>query len=82
MGLGYRAISSGEVTVFENMYNQGLISQKKFSFWFNRNPKQKNGGQLFFGGSNPKYYTGNFVYVPVSVKGYWQFSVARYINLE
>ena len=43
------------------MFNQGLIQKKIFSFWLNRNPfDTQNGGQLFFGGSNPNYYVGNF----------------------
>jgi len=37
------------------MFAQGLIPRKAFSFWLNRNQMdQTNGGQLFFGGSNPK----------------------------
>ena len=70
LGLGYQSIAqSKETTVFQNMFSQGLISQNKFSFWLNRDPSQSNGGQLFLGGSNPNYYTGNFTYVPVSKQG-------------
>ena len=27
------------------------------------------------GGSDPKYYSGNFTYVPVTREGYWQIKV-------
>ena len=47
---------NGEVTVFQNIFRQGQISQNKFSFWLNRDPTKTNGGQLFFGGSNPNYH--------------------------
>ena len=30
---------------------------------------------MVLGGSDPKYYEGNFTYVPVTEKGYWQFTM-------
>jgi hypothetical protein len=32
-----------EKTVFENMYEQGLVKKKTFSFWLNRNSSQVYG---------------------------------------
>ena len=32
LGLGYSGTTE-ETTLFENMYNQGLVKQKIFSFW-------------------------------------------------
>jgi len=37
------------------------------------------GGKLIFGGSDPAYYEGNFTYIPVTNKGYWQFTIDRYV---
>ena len=83
MGLGYQSIArGGATTVFQNMFNQSLISQNKFSFWLNRNPDQTNGGQLFFGGSNPYYYIGDFTYVPVSTQGIIYFFNYRLTKLK
>ncbi|EFN73376.1 Lysosomal aspartic protease, partial [Camponotus floridanus] len=40
-----------------------------------RNASADLGGKLIFGGSDPAYYEGNFTYVPVTDKGYWQFTI-------
>jgi cathepsin D len=36
------------------------------------------GGELILGGEDTSKYTGSISYVPVSVQGYWQFTVDRF----
>jgi cathepsin D len=83
MGLAFQSISRNNApTFFDNMASQGLITAKKFSFWLNGDLAQSNGGQLFFGGSNPAYYTGTMTYVPLSSQTYWQFAMNRFVHFE
>lgn len=55
-----------------NMVKQGLVKDPVFSFWFNRNADEGEGGEIVFGGVDSNHYKGNHTYVPVTQKGYWQ----------
>ncbi|XP_068664571.1 aspartic proteinase-like isoform X2 [Aristolochia californica] len=76
LGLGFQEISVGNaVPLWYNMVDQGLIKEPVFSFWFNRNAEEEEGGEIVFGGVDPNHYKGEHTYVPVTQKGYWQFDL-------
>lgn len=54
------------------MVNQSLVKEPIFSFWFNRNANEGEGGEIVFGGTDREHYKGEHVYVPITKKGYWQ----------
>uniref|UniRef100_A0A1S3B267 Uncharacterized protein n=1 Tax=Cucumis melo TaxID=3656 RepID=A0A1S3B267_CUCME len=76
LGLGFQEIAVGSaVPVWYNMVEQGLVKEPVFSFWLNRNAEEEEGGEIVFGGVDPKHYKGKHTYVPVTQKGYWQFDM-------
>ncbi|KAM5319067.1 pepsin A [Glossophaga mutica] len=74
LGLAYPSISSsGATPVFDNMWDQGLVSQDLFSVYLSSN--DQNGSVVMFGGIDSSYYTGNLNWVPLSSETYWQITV-------
>ncbi|CAH9075914.1 unnamed protein product [Cuscuta epithymum] len=80
LGLGFQEISVEDVVpVWYNMVDQGLVSEPVFSFWLNREANAQDGGELVFGGVDPKHFKGKHTYVPVTEKGYWQFELGDFL---
>ncbi|KAJ4969296.1 hypothetical protein NE237_015997 [Protea cynaroides] len=80
LGLGFQEISVGNVVpVWYNMVEQGLVSEPVFSFWLNREPEAEEGGEIIFGGVDPKHFKGKHTYVPVTEKGYWQIEMGDFL---
>ncbi|XP_024889673.1 lysosomal aspartic protease-like [Temnothorax curvispinosus] len=77
LGMGYPALSHFNTsTVFQNMIHQHVLSQPIFSFYLNRKYSHPD-GELLLGETNPSHYVGEFTYVNVTRKKYWQFKMDR-----
>ncbi|KAL9248209.1 hypothetical protein vseg_021558 [Gypsophila vaccaria] len=80
LGLGFQEISVKNVTpVWYNMIDQKLVNEEVFSFWLDSNPEAKVGGEIVFGGVDPKHFKGKHTYVPLTRKGYWQFDMGDFL---
>ncbi|KAL4643343.1 hypothetical protein ACB092_02G085300 [Castanea dentata] len=76
LGLGFQDISVGHVTpVWYDMFLQHHISQQIFSFWLNRDPTSRVGGEIVFGGIDWRHFRGDHTYVPLTHQDYWQIEV-------
>uniref|UniRef100_F6YJP9 Pepsin A n=1 Tax=Equus caballus TaxID=9796 RepID=F6YJP9_HORSE len=70
LGLAYPSISSsGATPVFDNIWDQGLVSQDLFSVYLS------SGSMVIFSGIDSSYYSGSLCWVPVSEEAYWQITV-------
>ncbi|RYR02031.1 hypothetical protein Ahy_B06g080879 isoform A [Arachis hypogaea] len=79
LGLGFQEISvEKSVPVWYKMMDQNLVNEKVFSFWLSGDPNAKKGGELVFGGVDPKHFKGEHIYVPVTTKGYWQIEMGDF----
>lgn len=50
---------------------------KKYVIYLYSDPKAEVDGEMLLGGSDPNHYEGEFTYIPVTRKGYWQFHMNR-----
>lgn len=61
-GLGYQSLAkTGYPTAIDNAYSEGLIDQKVFAFWLNRNTADPDGGELIIGATHPDHYIGKII---------------------
>jgi len=69
LGLGWDAISvDGVPTPMNALVASGQLSESVFGFYLANSAP----GELVFGGVDSKHYTGDFTYVPLSSKTYWE----------
>uniref|UniRef100_A0A674JLE6 pepsin A n=1 Tax=Terrapene triunguis TaxID=2587831 RepID=A0A674JLE6_9SAUR len=74
LGLAFPSIaSSGATPVFDNMMNEGLVSQDLFSVYLSSD--NKRGSFVMFGGIDSSYYSGSLNWIPLSAETYWQISM-------
>ncbi|XP_075947063.1 pepsin A-like [Anarhichas minor] len=74
LGLAFQSIASDSVVpVFDNMVNQGLVSQPLFSVYLSSNSEQ--GSEVVFGGIDSSHYTGQITWVPLTSATYWQIQM-------
>uniref|UniRef100_A0A8C0H7V6 Peptidase A1 domain-containing protein n=1 Tax=Chelonoidis abingdonii TaxID=106734 RepID=A0A8C0H7V6_CHEAB len=67
LGLAFPSISSsGATPVFDNMMNEGLMSQDLFS---------QSGSFVMFSGIDSSYYSGNLNWIPLSAETYWEITM-------
>jgi len=74
MGLAFDTIAVTHAPpVFYNIMDQGKVDEPVFAFYLNR--KAGGDGELIIGGTDPAHYTGDFTYVPLTNKTYWEFTM-------
>ncbi|KAH7912653.1 aspartic peptidase domain-containing protein [Hygrophoropsis aurantiaca] len=68
MGMGFKAIAEYNTNpVFQTLAAQQQTTEPVFAFKL-----AKQGSELFLGGTNSDLYTGEFTYVNVTTRGYWE----------
>ncbi|KAH9608618.1 hypothetical protein KSS87_022756 [Heliosperma pusillum] len=61
------------------MVEQGLLSKKVFSMHFNMDPKEESGGEIVFGGVDPRHFRGEHTYVLVTQTDLWQIDIGEFL---
>ena len=75
-GMGYPSLARGGVTpLFNQMMEQGVVTDPMFSFWISKNRTSSVGGLLTLGGYNSQFFTGDIAWSDVSVQDYWQIDM-------
>ncbi|TCD61064.1 hypothetical protein EIP91_009067 [Steccherinum ochraceum] len=70
-GMGFQDISAFKQPPFvQTLIAEGQLDQPVFSFKLNT-----TGSELLLGGANSELYKGDFTYVPVTEKAYWQVDI-------
>ncbi|XP_061262521.1 pregnancy-associated glycoprotein 1-like isoform X1 [Bos javanicus] len=76
LGLNYPNISfSGAIPIFDNLKNQGAISEPVFAFYLSKNKQE--GSVVMFGGVDHHYYKGELNWIPLIEAGEWRVHMDR-----
>ena len=76
LGLGFPSNAvAGVKPIFIEMIHQKAIMERVFSFYLQKDGNKESGGEIIFGGIDNTKYTGDIIYVPLSRKGRWQFTL-------
>lgn len=78
VGMGYDALApKGIQTPFSQLMTSEKCEEKVFAFWLNKQAGDdaKTGGEMTLCGTDSNHYNGDLLYVPVTRKAYWQFTV-------
>jgi cathepsin D len=59
--------------------SQNLVTKNVFSFWLSKDPSGQSGGELVLGDVDSSHFTGDFSYVPVTSKTYWEFRMQDFL---
>jgi cathepsin D len=71
LGMAWPAISvNGLPLIFDLLKTQGKLEGNSFSFYLTKKAGEA-GSALVLGGVNPKYFTGQFKYYPLTMTAYW-----------
>ncbi|XP_074321065.1 cyprosin-like isoform X1 [Silene latifolia] len=80
VGLAFQDTSGANVTpLWYTMVEQGLLSKKVFSMHFNMDSKEESGGEMVFGGVDPRHFRGEHTYVPVTHGDLWQIDIGEFL---
>jgi len=76
LGFGFPTIAvNGIPPFFQQAVASGAVKEPVFAFYLAKDASAPSGGELTLGGVDPAHYTGVFTYTPVTIPGYWQFTV-------
>jgi hypothetical protein len=71
-GMGWESISVDDVqTPVQALMASGKMAEPMFAFYLGDN----KAGELTIGGVNSNYYSGDFTYIPLKDKSYWEIAL-------
>ncbi|XP_018432308.1 PREDICTED: renin isoform X1 [Nanorana parkeri] len=76
LGMGFPSQAIDNIPpVFDQILLQKILEEDVFSVYYSRDAESSPGGQIFFGGSDPSYYSGTFHYFSLKKQGFWQIQM-------